>query len=117
MTRNELLRRYPNASESFIRANCDRSEGLFASDQQCSKGSPLDSVAQREDKGSNRLKIVFRIFAVRPADWDNWHVKEIQDMLVHAGFLVGDDWNLLSGEVISEKVSKKSEEKTEITII
>ena len=37
-------------------------------------------------------------------------------MLVKAGCLDGDEWNVLQGEVISEKVHTPEEERTEILI-
>lgn len=71
---------------------------------------------RREETRRLRARIIFRIYSVRPADWDGYHVKPIQDCLGHAALLDGDDWNLLQGEVISDKVHTKSEERTEIEI-
>jgi len=89
---------------------------LPASDAKHSQRHPLERAIPREKKSRARLKIRFRIFARRPCDWDGWHIKELQDMLVHAGILDGDDWDLLQGEVISEKVFSKDQERTEIDL-
>ncbi len=64
-----------------------------------------------------RAKILFRVFACRPADWDGYHIKELQDVLVKAGILDGDDWDLLEGQIVSEKVRSEAEERTEIEIV
>lgn len=100
--------------------------GLPATDSQPVKGHTLERVAPRKEKSGNspvvspeprrRKRIRFTVYAVRPADYDNWHTKEIQDLLVHAGILDDDKWDILQGEVISEKIHKKEDERTEILI-
>lgn len=116
MTREQILTVLPNASESFISKNCDRTEGLRPGDAQRTEGHALERPVPREEKGRVRAAIHFRIFSRHPADWDAYHIKELQDSLCHAGILDGDDWDLLEGQVTSEKVHTKAEEKTEITI-
>jgi len=116
MTRNELTRRFPNASPAFIKANCFDTARLPAGDTQRDQRKPLVRSISGEETSRVRVKIRFRIFAVRPADWDGWHIKELQDLLIHAGILDGDEWYRVSGEIISEKVSTKTEERTEITV-
>lgn len=96
--------------------NEDCIKRLSSGDDERTQGNPLDRVVPRKATSSARAKISFTIFAVRPADWDNWHIKELQDVLVHAGILDGDEWNMLRGEIISEKVHTKAEERTEISI-
>lgn len=76
----------------------------------------LVSIAPREAQSGQRVKVVFRVYAVRPCDWDNYWTKGLQDCLVGAGLLCGDDWRVLRGEVISEKVNSRAEERTEIEI-
>lgn len=98
--------------------------GLPALYPQSTQGDALVSAAPRKGKGrkgtvrdtSKRRLIVFRVFSVRPADWDAYSIKELQDCLVHAGILDGDDWNLLHGTVISEKAHSKEEEMTIVEI-
>lgn len=65
---------------------------------------------------ARRRRITFRIYSVRPPDWDGVDCKSIQDCIIKAGLLDADDWDKLSGEVISEKVHSKEDERTEITI-
>ena len=125
MTRAELLARYPNASEAFLRRNLDHSaesgdKGLCAAQPKRIEGSPLVSPAPRKAKGGRRTpqryQVTFRVFAVRPADWDNYSIKGLQDLLVTAGLLPGDAWDQLYGTVIPEKVHSKDEEKTVVEI-
>jgi hypothetical protein len=72
---------------------------------------------RRKAEGGESFKIVFRVYAVRPKDYDNIYTKPLQDLLVHAGCLPGDDWKTLSGEVISAKAKSEAEERTEIEIV
>lgn len=119
--RHELLKRFPNASESFLRANSAGGAPLCALHSQPTQGDALVSVAPRKGKGRKgavlgvaRRRITYCVFSVRPADWDGYSVKELQDCLVHAGILDGDDWHQLQGTVISEKAHSKEDERTEI---
>lgn len=121
MDLNELKARYPNASESFLRRNADSGDsGVRAADTKPDEGKPLERRLSRKDPRrvgpAGRLKIRFTIHAVHPADWDGVDIKQLQDMLVRSGILPDDNWSLLQGEVISEKVHSKEEEKTVIEI-
>lgn len=119
MTANELRRRFPNAPESFIRDNADR---VCPVDAKRVEGQPLGGAVSRKEKSGSgtddgvRRRIVFRVFAMRPADYDGYHIKELQDLLCHAGVLAGDAWDQLEGGVVSEKVHTPKEERTEILI-
>ncbi len=124
MSRDEIIKRYPNASESFIAANLDtqaKVARLYPDDPQPAKGDALvSSVEGKETRWygpASRFEITFHIYSVRPADWDGWNCKQLQDFLVHASCLPGDGWRVLSGRVISHKVHKGEEEKTEIEIM
>lgn len=81
---------------------------------------PLVRGKGRKKAGSRstagRVTIRLTVYAVRPADWDGWNIKQIQDGLRHASILVGDDWHLLQGEVRSEKVQTLAEERTVIEL-
>lgn len=121
MTRNEILRRFPNAVESFIKANLDPDDsGIRPPKQKSDTGNPLVRPIQRKKKSristEGRLKIVYRIYSVRPPDYDNAWTKCLTDCLVEAGILEGDDWWRLCGETISEKAYSKEEERVEIEI-
>jgi len=123
MTRAEILQRYPRASESFIKANLDtqaKVARLYPDDPKPVEGDALvRSVEGKETSWygpASRFEITFHVFATRPADWDGWDFKCLQDFLVHAQIIPGDGWRVLSGRVISHKVPKGEEEKTEIVI-
>lgn len=118
MTKEELIKRFPNASESFIAQNC--STGIRPNQPQQTQGCPLDSAPKREATGGGsvegRFKITFRVCSVRPMDYDNASIKQAQDCIVQAGLLPDDNWKVLQGETISEKADQQINERTEITI-
>jgi Holliday junction resolvase RusA-like endonuclease len=121
MTRAELLKRYPNASASFIARNCsDLHSGVRADDKKPAKGRPLVRRISREEESrprpQERARIRFFIYSTRPADWDNYSTKQLQDCLVEAGFLDADDWDRLCGQVVSYEVHSKEEETTVVEI-
>jgi len=93
---------------------------LPSANTQSTEGKPLDGAAPGESSSGNsvarRFEIVFTIYAVRPCDWDGYHIKEIQDWLVELDLLPGDSWEILRGQVIPEKVHTKKEERTVIEI-
>lgn len=117
MNAAQLKAKFPHASASFIQANAD---GVCAGQPEHSQGRALEHPLPREDSGRHiiapRHRICFTIYAVHPCDWDGYHIKELQDMLIHASILPDDNWGFLQGEVISEKAHSKAEERTEITI-
>lgn len=123
---DDIRKLFPNASAACIARNASGPDDsrIRPHDSQPTQGNALVSAAPRKSKSrkgavlgtARRRFITFRIFARRPADWDNYDVKEIQDCLRHAGLLDGDDWHLLQGTVISEKAYSKEEERTEVTI-
>jgi hypothetical protein len=122
MTRNELKRRFPNATEAFIAANetpVDAS-GSRPANPEPAKGRALDypqeSPKPRRVCDPRCARITFQIYSTHPADWDNYRIKELQDCLVHAGILDGDEWNILTGQVIPRKAKTKADERTEIEI-
>lgn len=121
MTREQLKARYPNASESFLRRNADAdSPRLPSVRSERTEGGALVRAPSRKKASRTRVvqrhQVTYRIYAVRPLDWDNADLKGLQDLLVTAGLLPGDAWHQLYGTVISEKVHSYDEEKTVITI-
>lgn len=126
MDLNELRRRFPNASDAFLKRNAAsiaafRDSELRPADTKPDEGKPLVCRLPRKEAGrestAGRLKIRFTIYAVLPADWDGYDIKHLQDMLCRAGILPDDNWRILYGEVVSEKVHSESEEKTIVEII
>lgn len=63
-----------------------------------------------------RFEIVFIVYSVRPADYDGYDIKAVQDFLVTAGIITGDDWKTLAGRTVSRQVATQKEERTEIVI-
>ena len=121
MNEHEFRRRFPNASASTIRRNAeDRTAGVPPANAQSDGRVPLVRGKGRKKTGgrstAGRVTIRFTIYAIRPADWDGWNIKQIQDGLRHASLLVNDDWHLLQGEVRSEKVQTIEEERTVIEL-
>lgn len=119
--REALRKRFPNASEAFLARN---SEPVAArphpSIQEPAQGKTLDRAASGKDSSGrchrSRVKIRVTVRAIRPCDYDNYHIKELQDVLVRAGILEDDSWDLLQGEVVSEKVDTIEQEGTLIEI-
>jgi len=94
--------------------------GLCAPKPECLERLPLERAGKREASGgkspAGRFLVRFRCYAVRPLDWDNYRLKDLQDMLCVAGLLPDDGWKLLEGHVSSHKAHSKAEERTEIEI-
>lgn len=80
------------------------------------KRNPLVRRVRREKESGPCFEIVFTVYAVRPCDYDGYHVKPLQDFIVHAGILPGDSWHQLEGRVYSRKVHTEEEEKTTVEI-
>jgi len=131
MTRNEILRRYPNASESFIRRNLAppaevRRDNLppvqlqAAERKECAP--PLDGHHAGKTKspsgGEGRYCVEWFIYSCQPMDYDNANasIKEIQDEMVRQGWLPSDDWKTLIGVANPMKVWHRSEQRTEVRI-
>lgn len=122
----KLARKFP-ISEATRRRNQVGPVGPPASNPKSVEGMSLVRVHKRKEKGgdsdakSGRItprQIAITVHAVRPADFDGWHIKEIVDGCVKAGFLDDDDWrNCPTGTVTSKKVHSAQEERTEVDII
>lgn len=127
LSQDELVKRFPNISKATLRRNAvqadteDRAARPSTSYKKCPEGKPLVSPASGEEAGwagyCKRFGIRFVVYAVRPADWDGWHVKELQDVLIEAGLIPDDSWKVIEeGSVATRKVHKAAEERTEIII-
>lgn len=127
MTPDALRKRFPNASAAFIRANTQAylvpvSAGPV---NEPAQGVPLVEVFRREEKSQRgskpgeRYRVTYTIHATRPRDWDNLAAscKQLQDAIVDEGWLPGDDWKQLEGQVVSTKCAHKAEERTEVEIV
>lgn len=119
MTLNELKRRYPNASADFIRANADNhNSGVCPAASQPVGRVPLDAKSRPEETdwhdAARSFEVWFIVYSRRPADYDGYDIKALQDFCVAAGIIPGDGWNVLSGRVMSRKAATESEERTEV---
>jgi hypothetical protein len=76
----------------------------------------LERPARREAEDGPCFEIVFTIYSRRPCDYDNYHCKILQDLLVRSGLLPDDDWRTLQGRCISKKANNWEEERTEVEI-
>lgn len=66
---------------------------------------------------AQRFKVSFIIRCQKPRDWDNnSSIKFLQDRLVDAGILPSDAWDIVQGQIISEKCANVEEEGTVIVI-
>jgi Holliday junction resolvase RusA-like endonuclease len=106
------------------RAGQNSGSRLRTTQPELAQGVSLVRPVQRKAKGGDsppqvnirRIRVNFTVYSVRPLDWDNYRLKDLQDCLVLAGFLDGDDWKILDGKVTSEKAYSKAEEKTVVEI-
>lgn len=109
------------ADGSWARLSKISPHGLSPAQPECVEKLPLVSSSPGEEEGyyrpPNRALIIFTVFSRRPMDWDNPRFKSLQDCLVKAGFLDGDDFARLEGRVISRKAHRKEDERTEVEII
>jgi hypothetical protein len=117
-------------SESFNRLNPGIRiirERLCATKPERHQGGPLDGAGKGKGKGGGipapglggRFEVTFTVWAVRPNDWDNIHVKCLQDLLLKSGAVPGlsdDCWHQLQGRIISRKACSAQEEGTQIEI-
>ena len=122
MTRDEILARYPNASPSFIARNLsDDHTGVRPTAPQPDQRPALVATPEAEEThwylSAKRFEITFRVYSVRPADYDGIDIKALQDFLADASIIPNDKWNVLSGRVMSCKAATAQDEKTEIEIV
>jgi hypothetical protein len=119
VTRDELLKRFPNASPAFLRNN--------ASDCPVVRQSPAPVVerdlwngplAAGKAQGNDSGKFLVRVtsFRRRLLDEDNLCEKYVVDCCRYAGLIPGDAPGTTKIETSQQKVSSKEEERTEVTI-
>lgn len=115
MTRHETLRRFPNASEAFIRANT--TDGAAPSPQP-EPAVCNEPVAEKAGKGKDAGRVVLRVvsFRRRLLDPDNLCPKYFVDCVRYSGLIADDREQDIRLEVSQQKVSRKEDERTEITI-
>lgn len=116
MTRNEILRRYPRASEAFIKANLY--DGL-ASNSKRESDPPNEPVAKKERAGSDVgfCTVLLTSYRLRLLDEDNIWGKYMVDSIKNAGLIRDDSPAWCKIETIQIKVKQPEDERTEIVIL
>lgn len=119
MTRNELLRRYPNASPAFLRANADPTAGTLPRPVH-EPGVQENPLVEDKGKEASQTRAPIRVTItcrrVRLLDEDNPCEKFLVDALRYEKLIPGDSPELVSIEVRQQKVAHKAEEETVILI-
>lgn len=116
MTRNEILRTFPKATESFIRAN--------VSDDYCRKAAKLESnpsdapLEKKEVQRPDCERFLVRVESVRKRllDEDNLCPKYVVDLCRYAGIIPCDSPEKVSIETRQRRCKKGEQEKIEITV-
>lgn len=119
MTRDELLKRFPNASAAFLRNNCGDNQAVDKStapvmERDLRNGSLAAGKAQRNDTGKFLVRVTS--FRRRLLDEDNLCEKYHVDCCRYAGLIPGDAPGTTKIETSQKKVGSKAEERTEVTI-
>jgi hypothetical protein len=117
MTRNEILRRWPNATEATIRRNL--SAGLAVPDPEpCQRTVELagDSPGKAPRPVCPLVRFTLRRVKLLDVDAKFASVKDLLDGLAHAGIVAGDQEGQVRLEVEQEKVRSYQEERTIIEL-
>lgn len=121
-TREQLQLRFPNASESFLRANA--SDHVPAPDHstpsapvvECDlRNGPL-AAGKAEGRDSGKFLVRVTSFRRRLLDEDNLCAKYVVDCCRYAGLIPGDAPGQARIVTTQEKVRSKEDERTEILI-
>lgn len=125
MTCDEILKRYPHASPSFVARNRDdHTAGIHSKEVRQHRVKALvpsdegkQAISGSFEQGT-RYHIRFTVYACQPRDWSNLSasIKCLEDALVRAGWLPDDNWKVLTGEAIPAKAKTKAEQRTVIEI-
>lgn len=114
---HELRRRYPFASEAFIKKNCADSASSSPESQRPVRNDALGQ-APRKEGYLGRSKVRITSFRRRLLDPDNLigGTKYFTDCLRYSGLISGDAEAQIRLEVSQQKVATKAEEHTLIEI-
>lgn len=114
MTANEITRRFPKASASFIAANLDRA-GAVAVVERPARPQSLEA-NRSEEAAASRLHIRFVSVRKRLCDPDNLSEKWLLDCLRNCGAIIGDEPDKITLETGQRKCAKDEAEHTVIEI-
>lgn len=112
----EELRAYETKRGAVRKSDATDSGGLLAANPEPAQRETLERALPREATRLPRFEIVFHVYACQPADWDGYHVKELQDLVVRSGLIPDDDWKTLRGRVVPHKANSRKEQYTRIEI-
>ncbi len=115
MTAHELKRRYPNASESFIRANCDKGD---AQSPELELPIYREPVGQKKGEAGDSGRVCVRVESVRTRliDPDNLCPKYFVDCLRYAEIIQDDRPEDIELICTQRKIRPGEEAHTMITI-
>lgn len=116
MTENEIKRRFPNASQAFIKANID-SYGISTSpfSELCARQT-LHATGKDKTRSSERCLVSFTCYRTRKQDPDNAVVKWFVDALRRAKLIYDDTEEAIEIKIKQVKCKTRKEERTEIEI-
>jgi hypothetical protein len=116
MTREEIIRRYPHASESFIRANLSAGDtGAVAVMESSIGNAPLGAKEIQRPVGE---RFLVRVTSIRRRllDEDNLCEKYHVDLCRYSGVLPDDAPGKVQIKVCQQKAAKGEAERVEIEI-
>lgn len=116
MTREEILSRYPRASESFLKANLTVENSRENPKLEFAPSHDSLETHPSQEGSTGKLHIRFISHRQRLCDPDNLSVKWLLDCLRYCGAIAGDEPEKITLEVTQQKVKLKSDEFTEILI-
>ena len=116
MTRNDIIKRYPRASESFIKANLDADHS--GQDAVLERPARHESLAAHKGEEGTAGRIFIRFVSVRKRllDPDNLSQKWLLDCLRYCQIIDGDEPEKISIETTQRKAIKGEIERTIIEI-
>ena len=115
MTEREFRRRFPNASQATVHANCPDYRPTSAELEQGAGHESVGSAPAKEaDPTIRSVRVTSR--RIRLLDTDNLAIKYHIDALCYEGVLKGDSPKHITLEVRQEKVRTAAEECTVIEI-
>lgn len=111
MTRNELTRRFPKASEAFLQANCTTAPEL-------ERGPGNEPLAKEKVQGRPGQQFLVRVTAVRKRllDEDNLCAKYHVDLCRYAGVIPDDAPGECKIETRQRKAEKGEQEHAVIEV-
>jgi hypothetical protein len=112
MTYNELTRRFPHASRSFIKANLTPGLPDPFAERDPGQTAAVSDGGKKASPSSPGICVKILSRRRRPLDPDNLFVKSLVDALRYEGLIPGDSAADIDLQISQEKVFRKLEEMT-----